>query len=330
MSVEIIDQAIELIEGGEKEKGQEMLLTLVERDPDNEDAWLWLAVCTEEHFRKKEYLEKVLVLNPENIKARQALKRLSPVKQPSLDELLSPPDISGVISHASAAEEQQDYEHAYKHYTHVLQVQPDHATAWLGRGRCAAHLNTASFPRMGEAIESICKARELGTANEADINQAALVLAQSMDTYIKDLESLFIDQQEEKYSGMSGAFYKMGYGGSLQQSSVDKISREQNKKFQTLVPSIVEGLSLSWELCKDQPVAACIIAASDKVKGSTVFSSGSKGVFQEKMGSLFARITHEHGELLNKTEKQLFSLWPLIIILLAIVAILIAINWSRW
>lgn len=323
MSEKTLKQAVGFIEGGEKEKGRELLLSLAESEPENENIWLWLAACGEGEAEKEGYLEKVLQINPGNTKARQALAKLLPARQPSLEELVSLPGISEVLDRASESETRVDFEQGYKHYNQAIKIDPEHAAAWLGRGRCAAELNAVDLPRLGEAIESICKGKELG-ADKQLLEVAAHCLALAIREDIKNLEEHFKDQQIDKIDELSSPFFNMGYGGALSQKAVDRIGKDQNQKFQVLIPSFIEGLTLAWEVAEDNAVGMDIIEATRTVADSSIYLDSSKRVFREKINSLLEKIRVKFPGLEPKQlEKSKMSIRVLLVIILMVGALVI-------
>jgi hypothetical protein len=78
MTTHDLDQAIGLIKTGEIELGGEILVRLLQQDPDNEIAWEWLHLCARTDEQSIYCLNKVLELNPDNQRARTALEKLSP------------------------------------------------------------------------------------------------------------------------------------------------------------------------------------------------------------------------------------------------------------
>src|SRR5678816_1278561 len=71
-----LDQAIEAIQAGQKAQGLAILAKLVNQEPRNERAWLWLATCVDEPEKKRYCLQRVLELNPSSAAARQLLAEL--------------------------------------------------------------------------------------------------------------------------------------------------------------------------------------------------------------------------------------------------------------
>lgn len=76
MSHELIDQAVEQIKSGKRQRGQQLLAQALIKDSKNVRAWLWLSVCLEETERKRYCLQKALEVDPALEAAQQALAEL--------------------------------------------------------------------------------------------------------------------------------------------------------------------------------------------------------------------------------------------------------------
>ena len=63
---------------GDKPAAQVLLREVVASDPDNELAWMWLASAVDDLSERRQHLERVLRINPNNPRAREALDRLQP------------------------------------------------------------------------------------------------------------------------------------------------------------------------------------------------------------------------------------------------------------
>ena len=72
---EKLNQAIALIKSGDQESGRMLLFEVVNSDPENEHAWLWLVSVLSPDLRTF-CLEKALSINPNNVQARQYLEKL--------------------------------------------------------------------------------------------------------------------------------------------------------------------------------------------------------------------------------------------------------------
>lgn len=71
-----VAQAYDLAKSGEKVKAQNLLISVVKSNDNNEEAWLLLAMLIEPQEKKLRCLQKVLQINPSNEKAKRAVTRL--------------------------------------------------------------------------------------------------------------------------------------------------------------------------------------------------------------------------------------------------------------
>jgi tetratricopeptide (TPR) repeat protein len=71
-----LKDAIQAIRSGERERGRDLLLHVVEADDHVEPAWLWLSVAVDDPNDKLIALENALTLNPGNAQARAELRKL--------------------------------------------------------------------------------------------------------------------------------------------------------------------------------------------------------------------------------------------------------------
>lgn len=68
--------AVERIKAGDRENGRKLLIEYLKKNPESELGWLWLASVTENLERQKQYLKRVLKLNPNNSHAHKRLNTL--------------------------------------------------------------------------------------------------------------------------------------------------------------------------------------------------------------------------------------------------------------
>jgi competence protein ComEC len=76
MTPDKLRQAVQLIKAGNKQSALPILKEIVQAEPNNEMAWLWLYSCVESSSQKKYCLKKALEINPDNEKARAALFKM--------------------------------------------------------------------------------------------------------------------------------------------------------------------------------------------------------------------------------------------------------------
>ena len=94
MSTEQLSAAVQLIKAGNKLAALPILREIVQNDPNNENAWLWLYSCVEKPEQKIYCLQQALKANPGNENARKTLEKLGgQVVQsaPSVQAVQAPP-----------------------------------------------------------------------------------------------------------------------------------------------------------------------------------------------------------------------------------------------
>jgi hypothetical protein len=89
-----LQQAIDLIKAGDKQRGGQLLAEILRTDPEQETAWLWMSGVVDEPDERRYCLEQVLALNPANQLARDGLARLQPAP-PAEPEVTAPTTDSG-------------------------------------------------------------------------------------------------------------------------------------------------------------------------------------------------------------------------------------------
>jgi tetratricopeptide (TPR) repeat protein len=76
MSEEMLKQGIAAFKAGRTAEAGELFLQVLERDPDNEMAWLWLSGTVETERDRLECLERVVEINPYNGIAQRGIETL--------------------------------------------------------------------------------------------------------------------------------------------------------------------------------------------------------------------------------------------------------------
>jgi Tol biopolymer transport system component len=82
---ELLRQGKEAVRAGDKAAGRALLEKVVSQDQNNEQGWFWLAAAVDDINEKRTCLGNVLVINPDNERARRLLDELQPAS-PVIDE----------------------------------------------------------------------------------------------------------------------------------------------------------------------------------------------------------------------------------------------------
>jgi WD40 repeat protein len=71
-----LDRAIAAIKAGDQDTGRQLLIEVLQENPRNELALLWISALTEDRTERAAFLEKVLAINPDNQAAQRGLALL--------------------------------------------------------------------------------------------------------------------------------------------------------------------------------------------------------------------------------------------------------------
>jgi hypothetical protein len=100
-------EAVEKIRAGDRESGKRLLIEILRSDPQNEKAWLWLAITFRDPEKRRESLERVLRLNPDNQQAKKLLQKLDEIHKSKDSEPnpASPPPATPAFAAAGTKQE---------------------------------------------------------------------------------------------------------------------------------------------------------------------------------------------------------------------------------
>ncbi|HRL11507.1 MAG TPA: hypothetical protein PKX07_06485, partial [Aggregatilineales bacterium] len=73
--------AIEAARAGERDRARRLLEQVLAEDDSNEVAWLWMASVVNTLPERRSSLERVLEINPENVRAQEALGLATPDRE---------------------------------------------------------------------------------------------------------------------------------------------------------------------------------------------------------------------------------------------------------
>ena len=72
-----LSEAIVLIRCGDKHAGFERLLEVLNDDPQDDLAWVWMSAAVDTDERRRECLDEALQINPDNVLAKRAMTKLN-------------------------------------------------------------------------------------------------------------------------------------------------------------------------------------------------------------------------------------------------------------
>jgi hypothetical protein len=73
---QLLQRAITLVNAGELDQGRALLEKILEQDPKNDQAWVWLSGCVDDPMQRRICLQQALSANPENQAALDGMRVL--------------------------------------------------------------------------------------------------------------------------------------------------------------------------------------------------------------------------------------------------------------
>jgi tetratricopeptide (TPR) repeat protein len=155
-SSEVLQRAIQLARAGQKTEARDLLLQVVEVDPRNEMAWMWLAGLVETLEDRIIACENVLTINPANEKVRAYLTDLQR-RQEAASASKNIDEAIDLLNQAKLQAERKNIDAAIRLAKQALEKYDSYEEAWLLIGKIA--------PDLDQQIQALEKANQLNPAN---------------------------------------------------------------------------------------------------------------------------------------------------------------------
>jgi tetratricopeptide (TPR) repeat protein len=155
-STEALRQAINAARSGRKQEARDLLLKIVEVQPSNEAAWIWLSGLVDSLEDQIIACENALIINPANEKVRGYLRQLQ-AKQESEIQQNHVQSAQELVRQAQACAESGDAISALRLAEQATQRDPKNEDAWLLMARFSS--------RLSDRISALEKAHAINPSN---------------------------------------------------------------------------------------------------------------------------------------------------------------------
>ena len=155
-SSEIVRQAIQSARAGRRTEARDLLLEVVEADPRNETAWMWLSGLVDTLEDRMIACENVLTINPANEKVRAYLAELQRQSQAELIQK-NVEEAANLLSHAKEHAGRNEIDSALRLARQALEKDYGDEAAWLLIGRIS--------PDPDQQLAALEKASQLNPSN---------------------------------------------------------------------------------------------------------------------------------------------------------------------
>jgi tetratricopeptide (TPR) repeat protein len=152
----MVRQAIQLARAGRRTEARDLLLEVVESDPRNETAWMWLSGLVDTLEDRMIACENVLTINPANEKVRAYLSELQRQYQADLVRR-NIEEAADLLHRATGHAERNEIESALRLAQQAVEKHDAYEEAWLFIGRIS--------PDPNQQITAFEKAGQLNPSN---------------------------------------------------------------------------------------------------------------------------------------------------------------------
>lgn len=155
-SVDVLQRAIQAARDGRKAEARDLLIKIVEVDPQNEIAWMWLAGLVDSVEDRIIACENVLTINPANEKIQSYLGKLQH-QQKALLENKNRDDAINLLNEAKTHAERNDIVTAVRLTKQALEKYDNYEDAWLLIGKLSSDID--------QQMEAFEKAYQINSSN---------------------------------------------------------------------------------------------------------------------------------------------------------------------
>src|SRR5512138_1212882 len=159
-STEVLQKAIQAARAGRRIEARDLLLELVEIEPHNEMAWMWLTGLVDSLEDRIIACENVLTINPGNERVQAYLADLQREQQASLVKKNNE-EAAALLKAAKACAERHETGRAVELALQAVERREDCEQAWLLIGSIS--------PDVDEQIAALQKANQLNPSNPQTI-----------------------------------------------------------------------------------------------------------------------------------------------------------------
>jgi tetratricopeptide (TPR) repeat protein len=159
-SADVLQRAIQAARDGRKVEARDLLIKIVEVDPQNELAWMWLSGLVDSVEDRIIACENVLTINPDNEKIRAYLEKLRH-RQNVLLENKNRDDAIHLLNEAKTYADHHDIVTAIRLAKEALEKDDQNEEAWLLIGKLSSNND--------QQIEAFEKAYQINASNKATV-----------------------------------------------------------------------------------------------------------------------------------------------------------------
>ena len=241
-SAEVLQKAILAARAGQKVEARDLLIGLVEVDPRNEMAWMWLSGLVDSLEDRIIACENVLTINPANEKVRTYLTELQKRHQSSIAQK-NIAEAVGLFNRAKSHADRKEMEAALDLARQALEKHEAYQEAWLLIGRVS--------PDIDEQITALEKAYNLNPSHPkiaSALEQLQYLKSNPMSVAARLEQSGMFEEALNVYNGLAAKTKNSKEFDHIYKQIV-RIEALQSEKIRYVAPtSTIARLTFAWPL----------------------------------------------------------------------------------
>lgn len=239
-SAETLQRAIQAARAGRKEEARDLLIEIVDADPQNEMAWMWLAGLVDSLEDRIIACENVLTINPANEKVRTYLTQLQQKRDSSLAKK-NLADATRLLNEAKAHAVALSFRSALQLARQAVEKHELYEDAWLLIGRIS--------PDIDQRVMALEKAYEINPSNPdtaSTLKQVRYLKTNPMNAAAQLEQSGKLDEALEAYQALASKARSSQEFDQIYRQII-RIEGLQKEKIRYVAPaSSIARLTFSW------------------------------------------------------------------------------------
>lgn len=239
-SAEVLQMAIQEARAGRREEARNLLLDLVDVDPRNEVAWMWLSGLVDSLEDKIIACENVLTINPSNEKVRLYLTELQKRQMASLVSKNNE-EAESLLNQAKAHAEQNEIDIALNLAGQALERRENYEEAWLLIGKISPNID-----QQIAALENACQLNPSNIEAAAALKQARYLKANPMSAAGRLEQMGKFDEALKVYQELASKTKNSKDFDHIYKQII-RLERLQDEKIRYVAPaSAIARLTFGW------------------------------------------------------------------------------------
>ena len=197
-SAEVLQRAIQAARAGRKVEARDLLIQIVETDPGNEMAWVWLSGLVDSLEDRIIACENALTLNPANQKVRSYLEELQR-RQKSTVEKRNKDEAIDLLTRARSHADQNEIAIALRLAEQASEKNSDNEDAWLLIGKLSSNLEQRIH-----ALENVCQLNPSNQETAITLEELRYLKANPMSAAARLEQSGKMEEALQAYQDAAG------------------------------------------------------------------------------------------------------------------------------